>query len=372
MVNKNSIPFFQLFDQTQTLKKEIEESIQRVLKSGFYVLGPEVEAFEQEFANYIGARFAVGVGSGTDALTLSLKSLNIQSEDEILAPANTATPSIISIIQAGAIPILVDMEANGFQIDPELLEKSITSKTKAIVAVHLYGQPVDMSTIITIAQKHNLSIIEDACQAHGALYKNKKVGILGDMGCFSFYPTKNLGCFGDGGIIVLNDYNRYKQLKLLRNYGQKSKYEHAIIGINSRLDELQASILRVKLKSLDVWNLKRKRIAQMYSNSINHEIIKTPLFDENGAWHLYVIRTKLRNQLKDYLALNGIGTVIHYPTPIHLQPAFKYLGYKLGDFPRSEENSQDILSLPLYPELSDYCVNRICELIQSFKVSENY
>lgn len=362
------IHFFDLTGQMKLLKTELDDAFSRVISSGHYILGEEVAAFEKEFAAYIGTRFAVGVASGTDALSLALRSLNITAGDEVVTVANTAVPTIVAISQAGAVPVFVDIEKDGFHMDPSLVEKHITPRTKAILPVHLYGQTVSMDEILTLAQKHGLPVIEDACQAHGAKYGNKIAGNIGLMGCFSFYPTKNLGCVGDGGIITLNDEGLYEKLLLLRNYGQKSKYEHVSIGINSRLDELQAAILRIKLKHLDRWNNRRGDIAKLYLQNIKNESIRLPPQDERrkSVYHQFVVRASNRDQLQSWLSQNGVGTLVHYPTPVHLQKAYAFLNVKNGDLPRSENHCRSVLSLPSYPELSDNEVIQVCKLINDF------
>lgn len=353
-VKRQNVPFFTFARQVQQLKPELEKVFAKVIDSGQYILGEEVAAFEKEFAAYIGTRFAVGVASGTDALTLALRALDITAGDEVITVANTATPTVVAILQAGAVPVFADIEKDGFHMEPSSLEKRITPRTKAIMPVHLYGQTAKMGEIGDIAQKHKLPIIEDACQAHGAEHASRKAGNLGLMGAFSFYPTKNLGCFGDGGMITLSDDKLYQRLLLLRNYGQKSKYEHVSVGINSRLDELQAAILRIKLKYLDQWNSQRADKARQYSEKITNASIQKPCIAEprKSAHHLYVVRSRNRDQLQTWLSNNGVGTMIHYPTPVHLQPAFEFLGYKRGDLPNTEKCMAEILSLPLYPELS--------------------
>ncbi len=366
---KQIIPFFELTGQMRQLKAELESAFSRVVESGNYILGGEVAAFEKDFAQYIGARFAVGVASGTDALTLSLRAVGIGAGDEVITVANTAVPTVVAISQAGATPVFVDIEKEGFHMDPSLIAKRITPRTKAILPVHLYGQTVSMDTIVALAQKHGIPVIEDACQAHGAKYGTKTAGNIGLMGCFSFYPTKNLGGVGDGGMITLNNQDLYENLLLLRNYGQKSKYEHVSIGFNSRLDELQAAILRIKLKHLDRWNQRRMEIAKLYLQNINNESIKLPPVDEcrKSVYHQFVIRTSNRDQLQSWLNQNGVGTLIHYPTPVHLQKAYAFLKVKNGDLPRSESHCHTVLSLPSYPELTDEQVLQVCKLINDFK-----
>lgn len=368
-----SIPFFEMKAQNLKLKEKLADVFLRVLDSDRFILGEEVRTFEEEFAAYIGARFAVGVASGTDALILALKVLGVGDGDEVITAANTAAPTAVAVSLTGARPVFVDIQPDGFQMDPGLIEGKISPATRAVLPVHLYGQTAPMQEILSIAKKHSLPVIEDACQAHGAIYESKKAGNLGAMGCFSFYPTKNLGCLGDGGMIVLNDEKTYRQLLMLRNYGQKSKYEHAHVGMNSRLDEIQAAVLRVKLKRLDEWNQRRRRIAKLYSENIRNPLVRKPTPDifDTSVCHLYVIRAKARDSLQKWLAENGVETMIHYPGPLHLQPAFSDLGYEAGALPHTERRVGEILSLPSYPELQDEAVLEICRLINQFSPEEN-
>tara|TARA_B100000686_G_C16796004_1_gene982398 strand:+ start:634 stop:1731 length:1098 start_codon:yes stop_codon:yes gene_type:complete len=364
----NKITFFRLGIQHSILKKEIDLAIQGVFTRDHFVLGPECEAFEKEFAAYTGTRFAVGVASGTDAITLALMAVGVEPGDEVITVSNTATPTAIGISRAGLTPVFADIEKDGYQIDPEDLEKRITSKTKAILPVHLYGQPVDMGSIMDISGRLGIPVIEDACQAHGACYNSKRVGGIGLLGCFSFYPTKNLGCLGDGGMITLNEEALYNKLLLLRNYGQISKYKHVEIGLNSRLDELQAAVLRVKLKYLDKWNRDRTLISEYYSKNImNPEIIKPRnLSGRESVYHIYPVRCRDRDALRDWLEFGGVQTLIHYPEPIHMQAPYA-LSQNL-ELSRSEDHAKSVLSLPVYPELPFEDVERICERINQFRL----
>lgn len=351
------------------LKRQYSEKIERAviehMKQGWFVLGASLASFEKKFAEYCGRKYGVGVGNGTDALFLSLRALNIGRGDEVITVPNTAIPTIAAIRATGAVPRLVDIR-DDYLIDVSKLEKSITPKTKAIVPVHLYGQACDMHPLLKIANKHSLEVIEDCAQAHGTKYKGKKVPISG-IGCFSFYPSKNLGAFGDGGMIVTDRKDFEETLRLIRNYGQSDKYHAKIDGYNSRLDDLQAVILEAKLSLLDEWNGRRRKIAQFYNSALNG-IVKTPLEnDENfHIYHLYVIRTQRRDELREYLKNVGIGTEIHYPIPLHLQEAYKNLGYTPDSFLKSEEFSKEILSLPVYPELTDEEVSIVAEKIKGF------
>lgn len=361
------IPFGDLKRQYLSLKKEIDNTISCVLEKGWFILGQEVEKFEQEFADYCGKRYGIGVGNGTDAVFLTLLALNIKEGDEVITVANTAIPCISAIVASKARPVFVDV-GEDYLIDVNKIEEKITNRTRAIMPVHLYGQVCDMHKILEIAEKHNIPTVEDCCQAHGAEYKGKKCPI-GDIGAFSFYPSKNLGCFGDGGMILTNNKELAEKLKMIRNYGQSDKYNAKIHGHNSRLDEMQAAILRIKLSYLDKWNEKRRNIASYYNSKLkNDKIFDIPLEkeDRKHIYHLYVVRTDKRNELRDYLKENNIGTDIHYPIPLHLQEAYKYLGYKEGELPNTEKYSKEILSLPIFPELTDEEIERVFETIIKF------
>ena len=363
------IPVFDLKRQYKYLKTELDNAFANVFESGNFVLGENVRLFEEEFANYLGAGFAVGVGSGTEALHLSLKACDIGPGDEVITVPNTAVPTISAISFAGARPVLVDVTPDTYTIDTKKIEKKITDKTKVIMPVHFYGHSAEMEQIIKLAEAHNLKIVEDACQAHGAQYNGKNVGTLGNMGCFSFYPTKNLGAYGDGGIVVTNDEELYNKLIMLRNYGEVKKFTSKIEGFNSRLDEIQAAALRVKLKHLDTWTNRRREIATQYQQLLFNSNVQLPCERQwaKHVYHLFVIRTNKRDALKDYLQERGVGTHIHYPIPIHFQEAYKKLGYKMGDFPISERNAGEILSLPIYPELTTEEVEVVAGLITEFQ-----
>lgn len=361
--NQSSISFSGLREQYYCIKNKIDPAVTSVLESGWYILGKELKAFEEEFAKYCGVKYAIGCASGTEAIALSLMALGIKQGDEVITVPNTAVPTISAISMVGAIPVLVDIDKY-FLMDALNIEKAITKKTKAILPVHLYGQAADMDKVNNIAAKYNLKVIEDAAQAHGAQYKNKKTGSLADLGCFSFYPTKNLGCFGDGGAVTTNDKALYERLSMLRNYGQKERYHHTIKGINSRLDEIQAAVLRIKLKYLNEWNNKRKKIAEIY-NCLLKDICIIP-FERNKnshIFHLYVIKIKNRQKLQAYLKKKGIDTLIHYPVPVHLQKAYTQLKHAKGDFPVTEQYAQEILSLPMHPYLHEKDIKYICQSI---------
>lgn len=364
------IPFGDVKVQYNLIKEEIDDAINRVFERGWFILGEELEVFEKEFAKYCNCLYGIGVGSGTEALHLALLALSVTSGDEVITVPNTAVPTISAISLAGAIPKFVDINPETYTMDVTKVESVITKKTKAIIPVHLYGQCADMDAILDIAKSYNLVVIEDACQAHGALYKGKKAGSIGDVGCFSFYPSKNLGAFGDGGMVVTNNAYIAERLRLLRNYGQEKRYHHKIKGINSRLDEIQAAILTVKLKYLDEWNMKRRKKADLYKNLLKGTpSILLPIEASycKHVYHLLVIRCKQRNELQEFLLKSGIGTLIHYPVPVHLQESYKDLGYRCGDFPITEIYAEIILSLPMYPELDYESIRYIVDKIKKYE-----
>lgn len=348
--------FVDLKKQYKAIKKAIDTAIKRVLNSSNFILGREIEEFEKEIAKFSGVKYAIGVNSGTDALFLSLKALGIGPRDEVITTPFTFISTAEVIANLGAKPVFVDIEPKTFNIDPEKIEEKISKKTRAIIPVHLFGQMADMNEIMKIAKKYKLKVIEDAAQAIGATYKGKKADSVGDIGCISFFPTKNLGAYGDGGMVVTNNRKLADKIRLLRNHGSspKEKYLNLVLGTNSRLDALQAAILRVKLKYLSKWNKERAKKAEFYSQKLKKiRDIVTPFIapERTHIFHQYTIRTKERNELIAYLKNQGILTMIYYPLPLHLQPAFKYLGYKEGDFPETEKAAKEVLSLPIYPEL---------------------
>ncbi len=364
------VPFVDLILQCQNLLDEVSHAINRVVTRADFILGEEVGLFEEEFARFCGAQEGIGLGSGTEALHLALLACGVRVGDEVITVANTYIATVMAISYTGAKPVLVDIEPDTYNIDIDSIESAITPKTKAIISVHLYGQPADMNTILKIAKKHGLYVIEDACQAHGAEYKNIRVGVIGDIGCFSFYPGKNLGAFGDGGMVVTNDKDLADKVRLLRNYGQCVKYEHLIKGFNSRLDTIQSAVLRVKMGKLEEWNRLRNEHACLYNELLSGlEDVVTPkeaASTTKHIYHLYVIRVKKRDELQRYLLSRGISTGIHYPVPIHLQKAYEDLGYGIGSFPITEEYAKDILSLPMYPELTREQIETVVREIKFF------
>jgi dTDP-4-amino-4,6-dideoxygalactose transaminase len=365
--NQPSVPFVDLAAQHAAIREETASAAARVIDTGEFILGREVERFEEEFARYCGCEHGVGVDSGTSALELALRAYGIGAGDEVMAPANTFIATALAISCTGATPVLVDVNAASHTLDATRLEAAITNRTKAIIPVHLYGQPADMDPILDVARRRELVVIEDACQAHGARYRERRVGALGHAAAFSFYPSKNLGACGDGGIVVTNDKDAAKVLRMLRNYGQEKKYYHVVRGYNHRLDNLQAALLRIKLKYLDDWNNARRFLADFYSRLLKDVVLTPePAHYSDPVWHLYVIQVKNRDGLQAYLGERGIATAIHYPTPIHLQPAYRDLGYQRGDFPITERAADRVLSLPMYPELPLPAIANIAAAVRTF------
>ncbi|MCL4237508.1 MAG: DegT/DnrJ/EryC1/StrS family aminotransferase [Anaerolineae bacterium] len=362
------VPFIDLTAQRLPFAQEIDEALARVMRSNSYILGEEVGLFEQEFAAYCEVAHAVGVDSGTSALELILRAYGIGPGDEVITAANTFVATTFAISYTGARPVLVDVDPYTYTLDIFQLQEAITPRTRAIIPVHLYGQPADMEPILALAQQHNLIVVEDACQAHGSRYKGRRVGSLGHAAAFSFYPAKNLGAFGDGGIVVTNDPDIADTVSKLRNYGQSAKYYHDLLGYNRRLDTLQAAILRIKLRHLDEWNAARRAHARLYQQLLGGNGIRLPV-EANYAeavWHLFVIRTVARDELQAYLKEQNIGTGIHYPVPIHLQGAHHDLGYGVGDFPVTEHSAGELLSLPMYAELTPAQIVYVADAIKTF------
>ena len=349
-------------------KAAIDDAIHRVLDKGWFILGQEVAAFESEFAAWTGAKQAVGVGSGTEAIHLALAALGVGAGDEVITVSHTAVATTAAIELAGAIPVFLDIDPHFFTINPDLIEAAITPRTKAIVPVHIYGQPADLGPILSLAEKRGLHVIEDCAQCHGAKYRGKTTGTIGHVGCFSFYPTKNLGALGDGGAVVTNDMTLAEKIRHLREYGWTERYVSSLPGWNSRLDELQAAILRVKLKRLQQDNDARAALAELYTSTLGELPIATPRIREGctHVFHLYVIRTKSRNELQAYLRGRGIHTLIHYPVPIHLQPAYRGRVSQASRLPETERAASEILSFPLYPELSTVEHAQVVESVLGF------
>ena len=363
-----NVPFVDLGAQYRTIASEMDQAISQVIRETDFILGREVHLFEEEFAAFCEAHYAIGVDSGTSALELALRAFDIGPGDEVITAANSFIASALAISHAGGTPVLVDVDPYSYTLDVTAIERAITRRTKAVIPVHLYGHPADMDPIRQLADKHGLVVIEDACQAHGARYKGKRVGSLGHAAAFSFYPGKNLGAYGDGGMVVTNDRKVAKRLEMLRNYGQKEKYKHLFRGYNRRLDTMQAAILRVKLKYLEKWNAARRWNAMLYQKHLEGSGVVVP-GEAGGAeavWHLYVIRTGRRDALKEHLAGKGVNAGIHYPVPIHLQPAYEDLGHKRGDFPVTEAYADRILSLPLYAELTPEQIEHVSSAISEF------
>lgn len=368
-MEKIKIPLVDLYRGHQHLQSDLLAAFQRVFSSSSFILGQEVESFEQDFATFCQSKYCLGVASGTDALFLALQALGVSQGDEVILPANTFIATALAVSRCGATPILIDCDPLDYTIDVQKIKPAISNKTKAIIPVHLYGHPAKMDSVMELARKYKLFVIEDACQAHGALYQGKRVGSFGEVGCFSFYPAKNLGALGDGGAVTTNDPLLFQKIRLLREYGQTKKYHHPILGYNSRLDALQAAVLKVKLKFLEENNQRRRKHAAVYTALLKDlPEIELPQQREGSehVYHLYVIRTKRRDELREYFQTRGIQTGIHYPLPIHLQQAYQDLGYPEGSFPCTERNSKEILSLPLFPELTEEEIKTVGEEIKNF------
>ena len=361
------IPFIDLRSQYQEIKTASERSLDCLMRRGDFILGKNLSEFEAHFALYLGVKYSLGVNSGTDALFLGLLSLGIGKGDEVIVPAFTYIASAFAVTYTGAKPVFVDINESTYNIDPEKIEKAITKKTRAIMPVHLYGQSADMDAIMKISKKHRLKIVEDAAQAHGTLYREKKAGGLGDMGAFSFYPTKNLGALGDAGMIVTNDAALYGKLIKLRDYGRKTRYEHASIGYNSRLDSVQALFLSQKLKRLDAWNDKRIRASWLYRKLLgNIKGITLPFEAGYGKhiYHIFAIGVKNRDTVLEGLKKAGISAAVHYPVPLHLQEVYKNLRYKKGDFPVAEKICNQVLCLPIYPHIKKEQIEYVCKKLK--------
>jgi len=362
------INFNELKRGYEKYKSEYDKAAIETLESGWYILGESVERFEREFANFIGSKYCVGVNSGLDALILAARALEVGPGDEVIVPANTYIATVLGITENGATPVLVEPDEY-YNLDADKIEQEITDKTKAIMVVHLYGQAANMDKIKRIAEKYNLYLIEDCAQSHGARFNGKITGTFGDVGCFSFYPTKNLGAFGDAGAIVTENEDVAEKVRMLRNYGSKKKYYNEIEGVNSRLDEMQDALVSVKLSHYNELRRERERIAQKYLDEIKNPLIELPAIRQGAehVWHLFVVRTEKRDELQKYLAENGIGTQIHYPIPPHLSGAYKHLGYNEGDFPITERYANTVLSLPIYDGMTDEEAEYVIKVINEYK-----
>ncbi|HEY9791131.1 MAG TPA: DegT/DnrJ/EryC1/StrS family aminotransferase [Candidatus Obscuribacterales bacterium] len=359
------IPFGDLKVHYQSIKPQIDAAVARVLSSGHYILGEELKKFERDFADYLGAKFVIGCASGTEAIYLALAALGVKAGDEVITVAHTAVPTISAISMTGAEPVFVDINPYTYVIDVEQVEKKITKATKAIIPVHLYGQMVELQPLLDMAAARGIPVLEDVAQATGASYNGHKAGTMGALGAFSFYPSKNLGAFGDGGAVCTNYEEAYEKLVRLRNYGQSKRYYHDEIGINSRLDEVQAAILGAQLPFLTNWNKRRREIALRYTEGL-HDVVATPVEKQHHVYHLYVIQCGNRDGLQSYLAERGIGSLIHYPVPAHLQKAYQYRGYKRGDLPATEFAAERILSLPMFPQITDDQVDRVIHEVRQY------
>lgn len=362
----NNIPLVGLFEQYQTIKPEIDAAVQNIITKSAFIGGEEVRRFEEEFAAYCETRACVGVGNGTDALYLTLRALGVGPGDEVITVAHTFIATSEAISMTGATPVFIDVTDDTMLMDPTLIEPAITSKTKAIIPVHLYGQSCDMDAIMEIARRHNLKVVEDAAQAHGGRWRGQRVGSIGDAATFSFYPGKNLGAFGDAGAVVSQDEALIEQIRMFANHGRLEKYTHKMEGVNSRLDGLQAAILRVKLRYLDEWNERRRQIADAYREQLTDPAIVLPVVHEHAepVWHLFVIRVAERERLQAHLKQEGIATGIHYPIPLHLQPAYEQRR-PTYELPTTESAALEVLSLPMYPELRQEQIETICNAVSA-------
>ena len=349
-------------------QREFEDKALEVLRSGWYVLGREVESFEEEFAAYTGARYCVGLASGLDALWLAFRVLGIGAGDEVIVQANTYIASVMGITINGATPVFVEPDAY-YNMDTEKIEEKITERTKAILVVHLYGQASGMDRIVEICRRHHLRLVEDCAQSHGACFDGQMTGTFGDIGCFSFYPSKNLGAFGDGGGIVTNDEKIARDMRMYRNYGSEKRYYNKVVGANSRLDELQAGLLRVRLSHIQELEEERRRIAARYAGELDNPLLVLPEVREKATavWHQYVIRCEARDELIRYLEERGIGTIIHYPIPPHLSEAYAYLGFREGDFPITEHYARTVLSIPMYSGMTQEEQTQVIEALNHFQ-----
>jgi dTDP-4-amino-4,6-dideoxygalactose transaminase len=359
------LPFVDLKAQHASIADEVEAAVQKVMTDSDFILGADVAAFEQEFARYCEAEHCVGLDSGMSALELGMRAMGIGPGDEVITPAGSFIASSSAISFTGATPVWVDVDPRTYNIDPNLIEAAITKRTKAIMAVHLYGQPADMDPILAIAARHGLPVIEDACQSHGARYKGRRTGSMGTFAAFSFYPSKNLGAYGDAGALTTNDRELAEKVRMMRNYGQRAKYDHVYLAWNRRLDTLQAAVLRVKLRHLDGWNQARRTVASIYRELMSETSVALPFMAEGveHVFHLYVIQVDDRQAVQDDMSARGISTGIHYPVPIHLQEAYRAQGAAPGSFPVTEGAAKRVLSLPMYPEMTEHDVRRVSKAL---------
>jgi dTDP-4-amino-4,6-dideoxygalactose transaminase len=362
------VPFVDLRAQHDSIRKELMDAIESIIDTSSFIMGPSIKEFEAAFAMFCGSSYAIGCSSGTSALHLALAACCIGPGDEVITIPHTFIATAEAVSMHGAKVVFVDIDPDTYTMDVSRLEAAITPKTKAVIAVHLYGHPTDMDTVLAIAKKHGLKVIEDCAQAHGAQYKGRTVGSIGDVGCFSFFPAKNLGALGDAGAVVTNNEEIATKVRFLRNHGREGKYEHMFVGYNERLDTLQAAILAVKLPHLAQWNENRRARADDYRRLINNPLVTLPV-EKPGCkhvYHLYVVRTAKRDSLQAYLKDKGIATGVHYPLPLHLQPAYKNLGHKEGDFPATEAAAKEILSLPMFPEMTYAQVEEVAAAVNAY------
>ncbi len=369
MTYENRIPLVDLVAQFRAIEPEVRRRLDATLTRADFILGHELAEFESAFASFCECRRAVGVASGLDALKLALRALEIRPGDEVITVANSFIATALAVTAVGAKPVLVDCEPDTFTMNPAQIEAAITDRTRAVLPVHLYGHPADIAAIGAICERYGLHLVEDAAQAHGARYRGRRCGSLGVLAAFSFYPGKNLGAYGDGGAVTTNDEALADRIATLRNYGSKVKYIHELCGENSRLDTLQAAVLNAKLAHLDTWNARRRELAARYEEllkGVGDLQLPKAQADVEPVWHLYVIRTSYRDRLLAWLQEHGIGALIHYPVPIHLQPAYAHMGWKRGQFPVAERLAQEILSLPIYPEMTEAQLNRVVAVIREF------
>lgn len=361
-----TVPFLDFSREYEEIGSEMLSAAEIVLSSGHYILGDQVEAFERSFVEYVGASHGIGVNSGSDALNLALNALNIEEGDEVILPSHTFVSTADAVVRNGGIPVFVDIDSETYTINPSSVQRNITEDTAAIIAVHLYGQPADMNPLVDLAREHDLAIIEDASQAHGATYKGRPVGDIGDVGCFSLYPTKNLGAYGDAGIAVTSDDELAEHLRMAREYGSPRKYRYEFVGANSRLDELQAAFLNEKLEYLDEFNQRRRDCAAQYDSLLESVDTPTVADDASHVYHLYVVQTPHRDALQEHLSENGVQTLVHYPTPIHEQPAYEDIG-RTGDLSVTERTADSILSLPMHPWCRSDEIEYVAEQIDEFE-----